>query len=58
MRTEVLELLHHKQADPGLYAAYLNQPLAPDNALGFRLATNDPDQMRAMEYIRAPVGSA
>lgn len=51
MITETYEALHYSKADPRLAARFIDEPLTPENYLGFMLPVDDADYVRVMEFV-------
>ncbi|NYT57608.1 transporter substrate-binding domain-containing protein [Alcaligenaceae bacterium] len=50
MITETYEALHYSKADPRLAAVFVENPLTPENQLGFMLPVDDADYVRVMKF--------
>ncbi|NYT86155.1 transporter substrate-binding domain-containing protein [Pollutimonas harenae] len=50
MITETYEALHYSKADPRLAAVFVENPLTPENQLGFMLPVDDADYVRLMNF--------
>lgn len=50
MITETYEALHYSNADPRLAALFVENPLTPENELGFMLPVDDADYLRVMKF--------
>lgn len=51
MITETYEALHYAKADTRLHAAFIDQPLTPQNWLGFMVPLDDADYTRVMRFV-------
>ena len=50
MITETYEALHYSHDDPRLSAIFIDNPLTPENRLGFMLPSDDADYLRVMKF--------